>query len=111
MTADKGKNVILNEEVEATANVAANEEVIEEDVEEATRRSLIENYAVEGESSRASTTAEDEKQEEEELVDYRSSPEMTTPYDSAAKVLRKMEEENVLSVLNQHLEGFGLSVP
>lgn len=57
--------------------MADEEEIFEEDVAEATRRSLMENYAVEGESSRhvAGTDAEEED-DDEELVDYGSTPEL-----------------------------------
>lgn len=94
---EKGKSMV-DEAIEATS-VAANEEVYEQDLEEATRRSLIENHPVEGQSSKTPTTTIEED-------DFGSTPEMpTTPFDLTADVLRKMEEENVLTVLSQHLEG------
>lgn len=108
--ANKGKNV-ADEGAEASTVVVADEEVYEQDVEEATRRSLIENYTTKGESSKAPTIDVENEEVEEELVDYGSTLEHpTTPFDSATEVLRKMEEENVLSVLSQHLEGTELPI-
>lgn len=92
--------------------MATYEEVFEQDLEEATRKSLIDNHHVEGETSKTPVVATNEENDEE-LVDYGSTPEQpTTPYDLATEVLQKLEEEaadgreeSVLDVLSQHLEG------
>lgn len=49
--ADKSKGIVEEEEATTIANIAKEEEISEHDLEEATRRSLLENYPAEGESS------------------------------------------------------------
>lgn len=92
--------------------MADDEEVFEEEVVEATRRSLIENNAIEGESSRLCIIAADADEDDEELVDYGSMPKLpSTPYDPATEVMQKLKEEFVLNILNQHLEDSKLIPP
>lgn len=108
---DKGNGVEVDEE----AKVATDEKAFNDDATKATRRSLLENYVVEGESSRPTaktTTIEVVDKEEEELVDYGSSPEMQTDiFDPATELLRNMEVDNVLTILSQHLESSEPPIP